>query len=82
MFVGLSKTFARFGKIRIGAGMRITKSNAVWMLFIMMLVWIFQLTWYMIVLCFWLVYAVVYGTIWGIKKLFKAIFGIKKEAAR
>lgn len=30
MFIGLSKTFAKFGKFRIGAGLRITKSNALW----------------------------------------------------
>ena len=77
MFVSLSKTFAKFGMFRIGAGMRITKKNAAWMLVIMMFVWMFQLMWCMIVLCFWLMYAVCYGIYWCIKKLVTALKGKK-----
>ena len=77
MFVGLSKTFAKFGKFRIGAGLRLTKKNAPLMLFILMFVWVFQLMWYMMVLCFWLMYAVCYGIYWCIKKLVTALKGKK-----
>ena len=77
MFVSLSKTFAKFGMFRIGAGMRITKKNAAWMLVIMMFVWMFQLMWCMMVLCFWLMYAVCYGIYWCIKKLVTALKGKK-----
>lgn len=77
MFIGLSKTFAKFGMFRIGAGMRLTKKNAAWMLVILMFVWMFQLCWYMMVLCFWLIYAVCYGIYWCIKKLVTALKGKK-----
>lgn len=73
MFVGLSKTFAKFGGFRLGLGLRLTKSNAPVMLFVLMFVWMFQLMWYMMVLCFWLMYAVCYGFYWCIKKLFSAL---------
>lgn len=77
MFIGLSKTFAKFGKFRIGAGLRITKSNVLWMSIIVMFVSLFQLCWYMMVLCFWLMYAVCYGIYWCIKKLVTALKGKK-----
>lgn len=77
MFIGLSKTFAKFGKFRIGAGLRITKSNALWMSIVLLFVWMFQLCWYMMVLCFWLMYAVCYGIYWCIKKLVTALKGKK-----
>ena len=75
MFVGLSKTFAKFGKFRIGAGLRLTKKNAAWMLVILMFVWMFQLCWYMMVLSFWMIYAVCYGIYWVIKKIIQTIKG-------
>lgn len=77
MFIGLSKTFAKFGKFRIGAGLRITKKNMFWMSIIVMFVSLFQLCWYMMVLCFWLMYAVCYGIYWCIKKLVTALKGKK-----
>lgn len=75
MFIGLSKTFAKFGKFRIGAGLRITKKNMFWMSIIVMFVSLFQLCWYMMVLCFWLMYAFCYGIYWCIKKLVTALKG-------
>lgn len=71
MFISLSKTLVRFGGVRLGVGMRITKKNAAWAAFIPLLIWFCQLTWYMIVLSFWLMYAVFYGTFWILKKMFK-----------
>jgi hypothetical protein len=75
VFVGLSTTFAKFGKFRLGAAFRITKKNAAYMCIILMFVWMFQLMWYMILLSFWMVYAVFYGLYWCIKKLVQAIKG-------
>ncbi len=71
MFISLSKTVARFGGVRIGVGTRITKKNAAGAAFFLLIMWFFQLMWYMIVLSFWLMYAVFYGTFWILKKMFK-----------
>ena len=69
MFIGFSKTLARFGGFRIGLGLRLTKKNAIWMLFVLMLVYLFKAIWYLMILYFWLIYAVIYWTVYGIKKL-------------
>lgn len=73
MFVSLSKTLAKFGGFRLGLGLRLKKSNAIWMLFVLMFVYIFQAMWYMMILCGWLFYAVCYGVYWCIKKLIEVI---------
>ena len=73
MFLSLSKTLAKFGGVRLGLGLRMNKRNSIFVLFVMMFVWLFQLTWYMLVLCFWLMYAVCYGFYWCIKKIVQAI---------
>lgn len=73
MFVSFSKTLARFGGLRLGFGLRINKSNVAWMLLIYLFVLMFQAMWYLLVLCFWLVYAVCYGLYWCIKKAIQAI---------
>ncbi|HBL83384.1 MAG TPA: hypothetical protein DDZ99_00520 [Clostridiales bacterium] len=52
MFLGFSKTMARFGKFRLGVDMRLTKKNAPYLFIILMFIWMFQLMWYMMVLCF------------------------------
>ena len=65
----------KFGKFRLGAGMRITKKNAIYMLIIMMFVWMIQAMWYILVICAWLVYAVCYGIYWIIKKIIQKIKG-------
>lgn len=69
MFVSFSKFAKKFGGIRLGLGLRITKSNALWMSFIIMFVCILQACWYMMLLCFWLVYIVIYGTVCVAKKI-------------
>lgn len=69
MFISFSKTLARFGGFRLGLGMRMTKKNAIWMLFVLMFVCIFKMMWYMMILCFWLMYAMIYWIAYGIKKL-------------
>jgi uncharacterized membrane protein YesL len=73
MFISLSKTLAKCGGFRLGLGMRMTKKNSAWVLFILLFVWMFKLTWYMMVVCFWLFYAVCYGLIWCIKKPFQKL---------
>lgn len=75
MFLSLSKTMARFGGFRLGLGIRINKRNYIFALFIMMFVWLFKLMWYMLVLSFWMMYAVCYGLYWCIKKIVQAIKG-------
>ena len=82
MFISLSKTVARFGGIRLGMGLRITKSNAIWMSFIVMFVYMLQAMWYMMIISFWLMYAICYGLFLGIKKLIQIIMTVvnnKKE---
>lgn len=69
MYISFSKTVAKVGKLRIGAGLRVTKKNAIWMSFLVMFVSVVKLTWYMIIFCGWLIYAIYYGTHWCIKKL-------------
>lgn len=75
MFISFSKTVARFGGIRIGVGMRMSKKNApafiVGALVYYMLYYTLLLMWYMMLASFWLMYATVYGTIWMLKKTFK-----------
>ena len=78
MFISLSKTLARFGGFRLGVGMRITKKNALWMSFIVMFVCMIKATWYMMILCGWIIYAMFYGIIWCVKKSVNA-FTSKKQ---
>ena len=58
MFISLSR---EFGKFRLGAGLRVTKKNAAYMIFVLMIYWMLLLCFYMVVFCFWLMYAVCYG---------------------
>ena len=69
MFVSFSKFAKKFGGIRFGLGLRLTKSNALWMSFVIMFVYVVQACWYMMVVCFWLVYIVIYGMISVTKKI-------------
>ena len=79
MFISFSKTLAKFGGFRLGVGMRLTKKNSVWMLFIIMFIAIFKAMWYLMILTFWLIYAMIYGMIYMIKKLVNLISTNKKE---
>ena len=79
MFISLSKTIGKFGGFRIGIGKRITSKNAWWMLLIICTVCIFQLMWYLLIVVFWLLYAMCYGIWWCIKKLIQKISGSKKN---
>lgn len=73
MYLSLSKTIAKFGGMRLRMGIRITKKNAWYMLWILMFAYMLQACWYMLILCGWLTYALFYGMYWCIKKLILAI---------
>lgn len=72
MFLSFSKFIGK-SKFRIGAGMRLTKSNVWYMLFILMIYWMFVLCFYMMALCIWMMYAMIYGLVWLVKKIVKKI---------
>ena len=80
MSVSLSKTLAKFGGFRLGFGIRITKKNACYMAFIFLFACIIQLTWYMMLLCFWLMYAAIYGMYWCIRAIIRAAKKNKEKA--
>lgn len=71
MFLSLSKTLAKFGSLRLGFGIRLKKSNTIWMLCIMAFVYVLQAAWYMMIVMFWLTYALLYGIYWCYKKMFQ-----------
>jgi hypothetical protein len=71
MFIGFSKTLARFGGFRLGVGMRVTKNNVLWMSLIVMIIQMFKAMWYMMVVAAWFTYALFYGIIIGYKWLIK-----------
>lgn len=69
MFVSFSKFAKKMGGIRFGLGLRITKRNALWMSLVVMFVCMLQACWYMMLICFWLMYIVIYGAVWLTKKI-------------
>lgn len=71
MFISLSKTLARFGGIRLGVGMRMSKKNAPYLVVFAILMLLFKMMWYMMIFSFWLLYAVIYGVVWIYCKMFK-----------
>ena len=79
MFIGLSKTLARFGGFRLGVGMRLTKNNIIWMSFIVMFVYLLKATWYMMIICFWIVYALYYGMFHCCRELLKKFKNEQKK---
>lgn len=75
MFISFGKFLGK-SKIRVGAGMRITKKNFLWMSLILLMYYCFLLMWYIMVLCGWMVYAVCYGmfaAVRGIVRLIKKL---------
>ena len=61
MFVGFSQRLRRMGGLRIGAGLRLTRRNVLWMIWALFFVAIIWLMWKMIVLSGWLAYFMLYG---------------------
>ena len=82
MFISFSKTIARFGGFRIGLGMRMNKKNAIWMSLIIMFISILKMTWYMMILCGWLFYAVCYGMYWCMKKIIDSVSKNQKNSRK
>lgn len=82
MHISLSKAMKMCGG-RLGLGIRITKKNAAYMWVVLLIVVMVQLTIYMMIPCLWLIYAMMYGLVWCIVKLFKAIGnGLKRLATK
>ena len=79
MFISLSKTLARFGGVRIGIGTRLSKKNAPGAIAFLFVMWFFQLMWYMLILSFWIMYAVLYGCVWLYSKMFKTSIPLFKK---
>lgn len=79
MFISLSKVFTKIGGLRFGLGIRITKSNFIWMSLLTCMVCMLQATAYMMVITFWLVYAMFYGYFWCTKKLILCIIKLFKK---
>lgn len=71
MFISLSKTMAKFGGVRLGVGMRMSKKNAPYVGIFVALLMMFKAMWYLMVVCFWMVYAVIYGVVWLCRKTLK-----------
>lgn len=83
MFVAVSKTLKRAGGFRFAAGIRITKKNAWFMLFILMFAYMFQAAWYMMIGICWLTYYGMYWLFYGLYKIYYYLFkwsalGVKK----
>lgn len=79
MFISLSKTLSKFCGFRLGVGLRITKKNAIWMCFLVMMIQLMKAMWYLMVICGWLCYVVCYAIYKGIRKLIQMIIENKKR---
>ncbi len=73
MFISLSKVLGKVGGLRIGAGMRITNKNAWWMGLIISMVYLFKFMLYLLVLGGWMLYALGWLAVKGVKLLYSAI---------
>ena len=71
MFISLSKTVARFGGIRLGVGMRMSKKNAPAFIVGILTYYFGLFIWYIMLFCFWMIYVMIYGTVLALKKMFK-----------
>lgn len=68
MFISFSKMLGN-SRLRLGAGIRVTKKTAAYMIFFLMFYWMLILCFYMVAFSIWLVYAMGYGVYWCIKKI-------------
>jgi hypothetical protein len=64
MFLTFSKMLKSMGGVHIGAGFRLTKKNAWWALIALLFIGMLQLAWWSVVLCFWMIY----GMVWCVCK--------------
>ena len=77
MYIGLSKALGKVGKFRLFGGIRLTSTNILLLAIPLMFYYMIKLCVYMVVLCGWLIYAMIYGMIWIVKKIIN-IFQQKK----
>ena len=74
MYVGLAKRLKRAGGFNIMAGIRITKRNALWMIWIFLFVAMFWLMWKMLIGAGWLLlWFYYYLLVWPVKKVYRLI---------
>lgn len=75
MFVSFTTTLKKMMGFRIGIGVRVNKSNAIWFSLAMLFAALFYMMWYTIIGCGWLLYFMIYG----IYKIYYLLFvGCKK----
>ena len=70
MYLGIAKGLKRMGGFNIMAGVRITRRNAAWMIWVLMFLGMFWLMWKILVASLWLGY---YVYIWPFLKLYAHI---------
>lgn len=69
MFLTLSSAMSKYGKLRLGLGIRLTKSNAAFLWLILLI----KATWYICVFDFWFIYAIFYWSYRGIRAIYNSI---------
>lgn len=73
MFMNYSKTISKFGKPKLGAGLKKTKKNSTYYLIMKIFIWLIKTIWNFVVLLFWMVYVCCYFIFWCIRKIFQKI---------
>lgn len=61
MFVSFSKRLKSMSGFRLGVGLRLTRRNCWYFLFVLMLVGCFYFCWYSVLACGWMLYGLFYG---------------------
>ena len=79
MFVSFSRRLKSLGGVRLGVGLRLTKSNCWYFFFLLLFVGVFYLCLYSVLLGGWMIYYLLYGLYKVYYFIFKyAAIGIKK----
>lgn len=83
MFLTFDKTVAKFGGVRVGVGIQLTKKDMRRLSFLMMVISICKLMWTVAIACGWAIYALFYGVYWVVKWAVKQIICLcKRKASR
>ena len=61
MFVSFSKRLKSMSGFRLGVGLRLTRRNCWYFLFVLVLVGCFYFCWYSVLACGWMLYGLLYG---------------------
>ena len=64
---------AKYGILRLGLGIKITKNNAAFIWLVMIFLFLIKAIWYICVLYFWLIYAICYWSYRGIRAIYNSI---------